>query len=350
MKLRNHTISVHKLFYNFTISAVVVFFACIICSNMHNTYADADGSVKITDTHFVTIYEDGKSLTIKTDAKTVGEAISRAKIELADEDLIDPVREEEINADNYNINIHRARPVIVTDGVNKKYIMSASYDTDTLAKEAGFDVYDGDKIVAENSPETLLEVGLTETYKIKRGDGSTITVEEDIPFKEKTEPDDSLEAGQKKLVQLGEIGKKKTVYSVKFIDGKEAEREKVSEEVIKEPVDRITAVGTKVSAVVPNPDKATCESWMRAAGISEEDMETAYWIIFKESKCRYNARNASSGAYGIPQSLPGDKMKSAGADWETNPVTQIKWMISYVNKRYGGWTGAKNWWLEHHWY
>jgi len=43
-----------------------------------------------------------------------------------------------------------------------------------------------------------------------------------------------------------------------------------------------------------------------------------------------------SGAYGVPQALPGDKMSSAGSDWATNPVTQIRWMIGYVNGRYGG--------------
>jgi hypothetical protein len=45
--------------------------------------------------------------------------------------------------------------------------------------------------------------------------------------------------------------------------------------------------------------------------------------------------NSSSGAYGIPQALPGDKMATAGADWKTNPVTQVKWGLSYISSRYG---------------
>ena len=57
----------------------------------------------------------------------------------------------------------------------------------------------------------------------------------------------------------------------------------------------------------------------------------------------------STGAYGIPQALPGSKMASAGADWETNPVTQIRWMAGYVS-RYGGWQGAINFWYAHGWY
>ncbi|ANS78696.1 Secreted protein [Serinicoccus hydrothermalis] len=55
----------------------------------------------------------------------------------------------------------------------------------------------------------------------------------------------------------------------------------------------------------------------------------------KESGWNHTAMNASSGAYGIPQSLPGSKMASAGADWQTNPATQIEWGLGYISGRYG---------------
>jgi uncharacterized protein YabE (DUF348 family) len=325
-----------------------MFFGFLIAGNIARAHAEAaemdDEAEQISDTHFVTFHENGESLTIKTDAKTVEEALRRAKINLDDSDLTDPERTEEINSNNYHINIYRARPVVVTDGISKKYIMSASYDKETIAKAAGFTVYDGDKIEMLASNSNLLEAGLTDAYEITRGGGSTITVEEKINYKERTEPDDTLLAGQKKTKQVGEFGKKITVYEVKFKDGKEVERIKVSEEVVKQPVDRITLVGTKVSEIVPNPDAATCKAWMRAAGVAEKDIEIAYKLIWHESKCRYNARNKYSGAYGIPQSLPGSKMAEAGSDWETNPVTQIKWMLSYVKNRYGSWQNAWDFW------
>ena len=55
----------------------------------------------------------------------------------------------------------------------------------------------------------------------------------------------------------------------------------------------------------------------------------------KESGWNVNAYNASSGATGIPQALPGSKMASAGADWATNPATQISWGLSYIAGSYG---------------
>ncbi|SEG45643.1 hypothetical protein SAMN04489712_105315 [Thermomonospora echinospora] len=60
----------------------------------------------------------------------------------------------------------------------------------------------------------------------------------------------------------------------------------------------------------------------------------------KESGWRHTAQNPTSGAYGIPQALPGSKMASAGADWRTNPRTQIKWGLGYIKGRYGNPCGA----------
>lgn len=55
----------------------------------------------------------------------------------------------------------------------------------------------------------------------------------------------------------------------------------------------------------------------------------------KESGWNHLADNPNSDAYGIPQALPGSKMASAGADWATNPITQIKWGVGYIEGRYG---------------
>ncbi|MFJ1706577.1 transglycosylase SLT domain-containing protein [Kitasatospora sp. NPDC088346] len=73
-------------------------------------------------------------------------------------------------------------------------------------------------------------------------------------------------------------------------------------------------------------------------------------IVKRESGWDYTATNASSGAYGLVQALPGSKMASAGADWRTNPATQIKWGLKYMNDRYGSPCGAWSFWQSHHWY
>jgi len=73
-------------------------------------------------------------------------------------------------------------------------------------------------------------------------------------------------------------------------------------------------------------------------------------IIMRESKWDIDATNPSSGAYGIPQALPGSKMSTVGADWRTNPATQITWAIEYMKKRYGSPCGAWSFKRSHGWY
>jgi len=73
-------------------------------------------------------------------------------------------------------------------------------------------------------------------------------------------------------------------------------------------------------------------------------------IVEHESGWNVSATNASSGAYGLVQALPGSKMASAGSDWKTNPKTQIKWGLDYMNSRYGSPTGAWSFWQANGWY
>ncbi|MDX3307979.1 aggregation-promoting factor C-terminal-like domain-containing protein [Streptomyces sp. NPDC054884] len=73
-------------------------------------------------------------------------------------------------------------------------------------------------------------------------------------------------------------------------------------------------------------------------------------IVDHESTWNYRAVNPSSGAYGLVQAYPGSKMSSAGADWRTNPATQIKWGLNYMNERYGSPCGAWDFWLANHSY
>ena len=90
--------------------------------------------------------------------------------------------------------------------------------------------------------------------------------------------------------------------------------------------------------------------WLKQAGIPESWFNGLNSIIQQESGWRVNATNPSSGAYGIPQSLPGNKMASAGSDWRTNPITQLKWMYSYIKERYGSLQNALSFRAAHGWY
>lgn len=70
----------------------------------------------------------------------------------------------------------------------------------------------------------------------------------------------------------------------------------------------------------------------------------------RESGWRWNATNPSSGAYGIPQALPGSKMATAGTNWQNDGLTQVQWGLNYIRDRYGSPCGAWNHFQRNGWY
>ncbi|MET0734597.1 MAG: lytic transglycosylase domain-containing protein [Microbacterium sp.] len=100
--------------------------------------------------------------------------------------------------------------------------------------------------------------------------------------------------------------------------------------------------GWRPPFVTPDPGTAQAIAYQMVLGRGWGDDQFACLVALwnKESGWRVNAHNRSSGAYGIPQALPGSKMASVGADWETNPATQIAWGLGYIGARYGSPCGA----------
>ncbi len=196
----------------------------------------------VSEYHFVTIHDEGKKLTIKTDAQTVADALKYAKISFDNSDIIEPALDTKIDSDNFFINIYRAHPLIFIDGKTSKYVMTPSRDPKTAAEKAGIAIYDGDEIqLVKNS--RFLEVGSATIYQIIRHGGRTITVEVEIPFEEEIVKDYTIGVGNREVRQLGEVGTKKSVYQVSYIDNQEVLRHFVSEEITKQPVKRIVAIG-----------------------------------------------------------------------------------------------------------
>jgi hypothetical protein len=98
--------------------------------------------------------------------------------------------------------------------------------------------------------------------------------------------------------------------------------------------DVITARTGSGAKLVASKWNALTYSW------SDGQMGCLSTLWSRESHWNFRSRNSRSGAYGIPQANPGTKMASGGSDWRSNPITQIKWGMSYVNSRYGSPCGA----------
>ena len=112
----------------------------------------------------------------------------------------------------------------------------------------------------------------------------------------------------------------------------------------------------KIAALGYDPETATTpreiarQMMLNKYGWGEEQFGCYDAIIMRESRWNPYADNPRSSAYGIPQALPGRKMASAGADWRTNPATQIRWGLGYVKQRYGTPCSAWGFKRSHGWY
>jgi len=109
------------------------------------------------------------------------------------------------------------------------------------------------------------------------------------------------------------------------------------------------AVGGQESLSQQDP-QTIAEALLPTFGFDSSQMSCLVPLWMGESGWRWNAENASSGAYGIPQALPGSKMATAGGDWQSNPVTQIKWGLGYIAERYGSPCGAWGFKQSNGWY
>jgi hypothetical protein len=115
------------------------------------------------------------------------------------------------------------------------------------------------------------------------------------------------------------------------------------------------ALAAKKQALLANAQadpRSAARALLPEFGFDDSEFSCLDQLWMGESGWRYTAENSSSGAYGIPQSLPGSKMGTIAPDWKTNPVTQIRWGLKYIKSSYGTPCGALGAWQNRspHWY
>jgi resuscitation-promoting factor RpfB len=392
----------HPLLVPVTTFFVVVFFGM----GMFVTVGATTGGAK--DTRIVKVFNDGENQTHTTRAKTVGDLLDRLGIVTIPEDIIEPGRNSVILEDNTQINIYRARPVELIDGDRSITVLSAQRTPRLIAKDAGVILLPEDDIEFNTRESTILASSASEQLIINRSVGVELTVygilkkirttsptieeflrkenialkynetvqpenlqtpiqagmlisvnrpgvktlalRETIPYSSEIRTDPELLVGQTKLLNAGVDGERAVIYEIEEVDGIEIARREIQIVITRDPVTEVRVRGAKPatlsSSVSVSDDKIAL---MAAAGIAPSDYAYVDFIISKESRWRPGALNASSGAYGLCQSLPASKMASAGDDYLTNPVTQLRWCNSYA-ARYGGWQGSYNAWLAQSWW
>ena len=130
----------------------------------------------------------------------------------------------------------------------------------------------------------------------------------------------------------------------------EAERKAQEEAAARAAQEEAARIAASSSQTVQSLQNYAHELVINSYGWSEQDFLALINLWNKESGWSVTAGNSRSGAYGIPQSLPGSKMASEGEDWATNGETQIRWGLKYILNTYGSPSNAWGHFLSHNWY
>lgn len=376
----------------FAVPVFTFLFLILASATAYAVLVDRDAPYR--DARVVIVKHDHMEQVVPSVEPTVGTLLKKLNISLGEGDVVEPALDTPINQDDFRINVYRALPVKIVDGANKTYALSAATTPRAIARQTGSQLYAEDRVTADPATNFLkdgaigeqividratpVNVNLYGTPEVIRTHAATVgelvkekginlassdqilpsadtpitsnqqifiaregvklqTVNETIPMPVQTILDPNLAYGTNAVRQQGSAGQRVTTYQIDATTGKKSVIQSI---VTQEAVEQIVVRGASLTG---------SKGDMARAGIAASDFTYVDYIVQHESHWNPTARNAS-GAYGLCQALPGSKMASAGSDWSTNPVTQLKWCSGYAKGRYGSWAGAYNYWVSHHYW
>ena len=257
----------------------------------------------VADGHVITLHDDGVEKGFYTKAKTLKAALVNAGIRLDPNDRTEPSLDAPLVAASYEVNVYRARPVLIRDGGAETRVISAYRTPEQIAKNAGVTLHDEDetnlapsrdvvadgasevmtitrataftfvfygktseaytqektvgamlkskniKLAASDTVEPAESTPLTDgmTVKLWRNGMQTMTQEEDVPFTTRKVQDANQEVGYRQVQTPGQNGKKTVTYEVNMQNGVEVSRKAVNTNVTRQPVEQVEVVGSKFS-------------------------------------------------------------------------------------------------------
>jgi uncharacterized protein YabE (DUF348 family) len=282
---------------------LVAMLALVTIGTMGRAMAD-DGSAN-NDQHMITIYDRGVEQTIITRASTVREALAQAHITVETIDMVEPGLDEQLVADHYNVNVYRARPVIVADGQKRIRTVTAAQSPTKIAESANITLYPEDNTQIKRIDDVVTDGGaglkltidratpfsfvlygkrLDDTrtqaatvgemlkeknVKLDEKDGvsvplstpivagmsvsvwrngvQTVTQEEDITMPVEQVKDQDREVGFKEVREPGKPGKKQVSYEINMQNGVEVSRRVIQEVQTLAPVKQVEVLGVKMT-------------------------------------------------------------------------------------------------------
>lgn len=269
----------------------------------------AESSEKLGGNRLVTIHDRGQEQTVVTKATTVRGALQEANIDITKLDLTEPAIDTPMTGGHFNVNVYRARPVVVEDGAARTQVMTAAQSPAAIAKAANTTLYDEDTtqlvrvddVLADGGAGLKLEIDRATAFtfvlygkpiqartqtttvgamlqekgvKLGRDDGvslpdatpissgmtvsvwrngvQTVTVEEDIAMPIRQIYDVNQPVGYKQVQTAGKVGKKQVTYEINTQNGKEVSRKEIQSVATAQPTEQVEVIGAKTTTPAEN--------------------------------------------------------------------------------------------------
>lgn len=346
----------------------------------------AESTEKLGSNRLVTIHDRGQEQTVVTKATTVRGALKDAEIEISNIDVTEPQIDTQISGGHFNVNVYRARPVVVDDGASRARVMTAAQSPAAIARAANMTIYDEDMSTLKRVDDVLADGGaglklsidraapftfvlygkpiqartqsttvgamLNEKgIKLGKDDGvslpdetqitpgmtisvwrngvQTVTIEEDIAMPVRQIYDVNQPVGFKQVQIAGKVGKKQVTYEINTQNGREVSRKEIQSVPTAQPTEQVEVIGAKTTSPAEN--------------------ETIAWNFFIAQGF---SRNQTAGIMGNLQQEHGFRTDGDGiAQWtggrlsnllsRPNPrniQTQLEFLMSELN---GGYSKVK---------
>ena len=311
--------------YRILISALIALaFLGVMIFMSHRV--SAESSVPASDEHIITLHDDGIDKGFITKKSTLRDALKDEGIRLDTNDRTEPGLDEKLVASSYQVNIYRARPVVIRDGSAETKILTSYRTGKQIATQAKISLNDADKVsldpsrdpIADGAAEvmtitratrfTFIFYGKTETsytlartvgdmlkeknitmgladgispsvstpivagmtVKLWRDGTQTVTVEEDVVFTTKQIKDADHEKGYKGVQTKGENGRRTVTYEINTQNGVEVSRKEINSNVTKQAVEQVEVIGVKGMYTTPTENEVITWNFLIGKGLSRE--------------------------------------------------------------------------------
>lgn len=334
----------------------------------------------------ITIHDRGDEKVIVSQAATVGDVLKEADIVLDSKDAVEPTVSEKLVASNYQINIYRARPVIIVDGNIRQKVMTPYQTADQIAASARVTLFSEDKTlidrvdnlaegaglqltitraipfqftlygkttIARTQGKTVGEMltgkGLklssddrvtpsqdtplinNLTVRVWREGKQTISVDESVDFDiDKTE-DANQSVGYLDVITPGVKGVRSVTYEVIIQDGQEVSRTEIASVIMKPATKQVEIVGAKGEYTTPSENETIAWDFLISNGFSRLQTAGIMGNLMQEHGFR---TTSASGGYGLVQWTGGRKAELLAMPYPENIYTQLNFLMHELNTNY----------------